>query len=1653
MTQVSTQAELQAAIAAQEADIEVTADFQIDAGQRITYAAKISSGAGGPYTMTKADGHEGTLFLIENRGSLTLSNIILDGAKETHSGTSTTGSLIWVPTGTLILDTGAVLQNNRTVQGGGISCNGETSPINIIMRGNAAIRDNVAYTGGGIYVFFTGESSLQISDQARIENNECTGYGGGICHNGRPQNTLLMSGEAVIANNRARNGGGIYVYDSGCTISGSTELSDNQATEKGGGIYFVGTGLQIDDGVNIQNNQAADQGGGLYLSPRTSAGVAIHGQVANNSAGSGGGVGLSAPAFGLSVDLSRAKLNGNQTLGGGTGSGGGLSVSGDSSSAETLSILMDDAVFRSNRADIDGAGVHIDYSGAMPFTVSATNCRIEGNTAGGNGGGAYLRGPASGGTVRFTNSSFAANRAVMGAGGGLYSSEGTGRIAIQGGSRITLNSAESGGGIFHSGQRVLALFNAHFDGNTASAGLGIYNAGSLTFEPGGELGLAVADIPDGLYLQDEDAVPMLYGNLALGSVIQLERSDYVTPNQTGTPIVLAVSNPVLRGEDALAFRAPTSGGEGWGIRISDDRHEVLWEPVQYAIRYENTMGAENPNPDSYTIVTPTITLLPPAGIPGYYFLGWFDAPEGGTQVTEIPLGSTGDRTLYARWYQVGFTVFYSGNDEGGPPAENVPPPQWVPVGEGVPLSEERPTREGYVFTGWNTDPSGGGTAYQPGDSIYVTGDLTLYAQWEAVPPTIHLITYEPNGQSVEGLPGQQEVPEGETVSLSAAIPTRTGYRFLSWNSRPDGSGTAYQPGQTVGPLYADLTLYAQWERLEHTLTYHGNDAGGPAAHNIPAPQPIYEDQAVPLSDMIPTREGYLFAGWNTRPDGSGAAYQPGDPFGPAVVDTDLYAQWEAIPPTLHLLTYEPNDVGGPSAENIPEQEEIEEGNTADLSTAIPTRTGYQFLGWNTQPDGSGTAFRPGQTVGPFYSDLTVYAQWEQVEHTLTYHGNDAGGPAAHNIPAPQPIYEVQAVPLSNLVPTRDGYRFNGWNTRPDGSGTAYQPGDSFGPATADADLYAQWVRIEHILTYHANDAGGPEAQNIPDPQTIYEDQAVPLSDIIPVREGYLFTGWNTRPDGSGTAYQPGASFGPATADADLYAQWEAVPPTLYLLTYEPNDAGGPPAEGIPAQREIREGETAVLSTAIPTRTGYRFLGWNTAPDGTGTAYQPGQTVGPFYANLTIYAQWQRVEHTLTYHGNDEGGPPAQWIPAPQTIYEDRSVPLSDAVPTREGYLFTGWNTAADGSGAAYQPGAPFGPAFADADLYAQWAALPPVRYLLTYEGNDASGPPAQDIPGQQEVREGDTVELSSVIPTRTGYRFTGWNTEPDGSGTAYQPGQTVGPFYADLTIFAQWQRVEHTLTYHGNDAGGPPAQWIPFPQQVPERQVISLPDVIPTREGYLFAGWNTAADGSGTAYQPGDPFGPIYSDADLYAQWAALPPLMHTLAYYGNDAGGPPAQNIPGPVLVPDGQSVTLSGTIPTREGFAFFGWNTDSSGNGTAYRPGDTIQNVRADIDLYAQWIPLPPPICCTLTYCGNDAGGPPACCIPCPERILAGQCARISCCSPCRACYCFTGWNTDPCGKGQTFCPGQTIGPVTGDVCLYAQWRRLPPPKSCYICRREPD
>ena len=147
----------------------------------------------------------------------------------------------------------------------------------------------------------------------------------------------------------------------------------------------------------------------------------------------------------------------------------------------------------------------------------------------------------------------------------------------------------------------------------------------------------------------------------------------------------------------------------------------------YTITYVNVEGATNENPASYNVETGTITLKDPVK-PGYTFGGWYKDGEFTTQVTEIPQGSTGNITLYAKWELVSYTITYELN--GG---TNVPEnPAGYNVKTGT-ITLKDPAKAGYTFEGWYKD--GGFIDEITEITQGSTGDITLYAKWEQIPFT------------------------------------------------------------------------------------------------------------------------------------------------------------------------------------------------------------------------------------------------------------------------------------------------------------------------------------------------------------------------------------------------------------------------------------------------------------------------------------------------------------------------------------------------------------------------------------------------------------------------------------------------------------------------------------------------------------------------------------------------------------------------------------------------------------------------------------------------------------------------------------------------------------------------------------------------------
>ena len=197
-----------------------------------------------------------------------------------------------------------------------------------------------------------------------------------------------------------------------------------------------------------------------------------------------------------------------------------------------------------------------------------------------------------------------------------------------------------------------------------------------------------------------------------------------------------------------------------------------------------------------------------------------------------------------------------------------------------------------------------------------------------------------------------------------------------------------------------------------------------------------------------------------------------------------------------------------------------------------------------------------------------------------------------------------------------------------------------------------------------------------------------------------------------------------------------------------------------------------------------------------------------------------------------------------------SITLAANTFTEPGYTFAGWT---DGS-ATYAAGSSYtlasnGSAIV---LTATWTV--DASYTVTFDGNGSDGgamaPQTEHTPSA----------LSTNAYSRTDYAFAGWNSAAYGSGTAYADGAT-DPFSANQTLFAQWTvDASYTVTFDGNGSDG--GAMAPQTEHTPS----ALSANAYSRTGYAFAGWNSAADGSGTTYADGasDPFG---ANQTLFAQW------------------------------------------------------------------------------------------------------------------------------------------------------------------------------------------
>ena len=458
--------------------------------------------------------------------------------------------------------------------------------------------------------------------------------------------------------------------------------------------------------------------------------------------------------------------------------------------------------------------------------------------------------------------------------------------------------------------------------------------------------------------------------------------------------------------------------------------------------------------------------------------------------------------------------------------------------------------------------------------------------------------------------------------------------------------------------------------------------------------------------------------------------------------------------------------------------------------------------------------------------------------------------------------------------------------------------------------------------------------------------------------------------------------------------------------------------------QVANAPTALTLNAF-TFTGYTFSGWNTAADGSGTAYTDGQTYS-FAADVTLYAQWTINQYSVTYNGNGSTGGSVPVDALSPYDFGATVTVLGAGTLVKTGYTFDTWNTQANGLGTDYSPADTFTLGAADVTLYAQWTIN---TYTVTYAGNGSTGG-SVPVDALSPYDFGATVTvLGAGTLVKTGYTFDTWNTQANGLGTDYSPADTFTLGAADVTLYAQWTINQYTVTYAGNGSTGGTAPVDPSSPYNYGATVTVLGAGTLVKTGYTFDTWNTQANGLGTDYSPADTFTLGAADVTLYAQWTIN---QYTVTYAGNGSTGGTAPVDPSSPYN-YGATVTVlgAGTL-VKTGYTFDTWNTQANGLGTDYSPADTFTLGAADVTLYAQWTINQ----YSVTYNGNGSTGGSVPVDALSPYDFGATVTVLGAGTLVKTGYTFDTWNTQANGLGTDYSPADTFTLGAADVTLYAQW-----------------
>lgn len=986
--------------------------------------------------------------------------------------------------------------------------------------------------------------------------------------------------------------------------------------------------------------------------------------------------------------------------------------------------------------------------------------------------------------------------------------------------------------------------------------------------------------------------------------------------------------------------------------------------------------------------------------------------------------------------------------------------------------------------GWNTKPDGSGTDYTLGQKIYVGDPLhtstTLYAKWTNNPSNVAVTFYTMDGvfddatgghvRSIAQNFGKQYIfPPDPVYDITTE---KDNWEFTGWYTMPyegqEGCVRVWpgDPVQNPDPH----SLFAHWKPKTAEIHFYGN--GG-----TPQDQKFEWNygQKYDLTQVEQPQGAATFLGWYTDPDPDEGEEITGDEIVNDDSPREIYAHWYSA--KLVKVYFDANNESG----DVPQ--EIDQTVGLKYSFDLVDEPEYkidgwdnaEFIGWYTQPEGGNEVTEDTTVVND--QPHTLYAHWKMPTVMKKFYAN--GGIYQHTnedyVEVEQTYNSVYKLPTSDKLPQRYGHDLEGWYT----SQTGGQKID--GTICRDAnpiDISAHWTVKTFTVTFNAGAGHFSSGKTITLEQTYGQPYNMPEEDPVsdvegmefedawysadnnggykinpskvedcdtktifagyigievpvklmvdgveykttterylqtfklqgvqdPEKDNYDFAGWyynNTKIN----VDPENGSVVPVYTEIALQAKWN---PKIITMTFE----GAPGKYGIKTTTTVTQTYNAnYVLPSNPLNTGYNLDGWF-YKDAEQVEHQLTSEMTVEDLSLDyVYAKWTPMTFPVEFYSNGS---------LVGTVNQTFDTEYDFPEVSRDGYNLKCWNTSSDGQGIDISSGAKV----TDSEirkLYAKWEAKIVVAEFDANEGSWTGGITKVEV---AETFDSNYKLPEAGNPSRDGYNFKGWFTDPDDPNTKIDTTKkVVNP--ENHKIFAVWEAKTIQVTFIHNDymTGIATSTVHAINQTFNELYVLDIP-LTANYPGYNFVGWylnsslseDSKIDPDNTKVTNPQPH-------NVYGKWS---PKTPTITFNGN--GGTWGTQTTIDKVQTYGQTFVFPDSLPQRSGYNVEAWYLNDECTGTAYYSND-ICRFYENTTLYAKWKPK------TLNVTFDSDGGNPAhqyiiqtfgskYIIPTAQEAI-----------PKKTGYTFAGWFTEA-GTEGTHVDADTYVTTSEDHTLYAHW-----------------